>query len=381
MNDTKAHKKPKLRFPKFHVGWETKALGKITLVNPSSEKLPDEFIYIDLESVTHGTLIQENYISKSNAPSRARRVLKKGDILFQTVRPYQQNNFYFDLEGVYVASTGYAQLRSDENLRFIYYYLHTRKFLQEVLIKCTGTNYPAINSNDLKEIELRIPIDQEQLKIASFLTSVDEWITNLKAQKEALEKHKKGVMQKIFSQEMRFKDENGNVFPEWEIRNLGEICNITTGKLDANAMKQDGPYRFYTCAKEYYQIDKYAFDTEALLVSGNGANVGYIHYYKGKFNAYQRTYVLDTFTANIMFIKTFLQKELHRRISEEKKAGNTPYIVMGTLSDMPISLPTLDEQQKIASFLSSIDDMIDAKENQIAKAEVWKRGLMQGLFV
>ena len=84
---------------------------------------------------------------------------------------------------------------------------------------------------------------------------------------------------------------------------LGNICNITTGKLDANAMVENGQYRFYTCAKDYYYIDKYAFDTEALLISGNGAYVGYIHYYKGKFNAYQRTYVLDQFTENIQYIK------------------------------------------------------------------------------
>ena len=68
---------------------------------------------------------------------------------------------------------------------------------------------------------------------------------------------------------------------------------VTTGKLDANAMVSNGEYRFYTCAKEYYQIDKYSFDTDALLVSGNGANVGYVHHYKGKFNAYQRTHVMD----------------------------------------------------------------------------------------
>ena len=98
---------------------------------------------------------------------------------------------------------------------------------------------------------------------------------------------------------IRFKKNDGTEYPQWEEKKLGKFCNITTGKLDANAMTTNGKYRFYTCASEYFYINNFAFDTEALLISGNGANVGYVHYYKGKFNAYQRTYVLDAFSENI----------------------------------------------------------------------------------
>jgi type I restriction enzyme S subunit len=90
---------------------------------------------------------------------------------------------------------------------------------------------------------------------------------------------------------------------------------------------------------------------EALLISGNGVNVGYIHYYSGKFNAYQRTYVLDGFIHNIEYVKYFLDMYLNERIYGEKKEGNTPYIVMGTLADMQIKLPIIKEQTKIANFL------------------------------
>ncbi|MBW5390506.1 restriction endonuclease subunit S, partial [Brachyspira hampsonii] len=90
---------------------------------------------------------------------------------------------------------------------------------------------------------------------------------------------------------------------EWKIKKLSEISrSIKTGKLDANAMEENGQYRFYTCAREYYRINEYAFDGEALLISGNGAYVGYVHYYKGKFNAYQRTYVLMDFEEDIKYI-------------------------------------------------------------------------------
>ncbi len=175
-------------------------------------------------------------------------------------------------------------------------------------------------------------------------------------------------------------------FPEfrdkgaWEVKRFGECCFITTGKLDANAMVENGQYRFYTCAKNYYFINCYAFDTEALLISGNGANVGYIHHYKGKFNAYQRTYILDKFDENILFIKYYLQHNLYKRISIEKKDGNTPYIVKSALTDMEVMLPHKDEQQKIADCLTSLDELISAEDEKLTALKEHKKGLLQNLF-
>ena len=189
------------------------------------------------------------------------------------------------------------------------------------------------------------------------------------------------MMQKLFSQQIRFKADDGSEFGEWEETELGKHCQIKTGKLDANAMRPNGEFRFYTCAKEFYLIDEYAFDTEALLISGNGANVGYIHYYKGKFNAYQRTYVLDQWQQNIIFIQYFLEQFLKERIYGEKKEGNTPYIVLSTLSEMPLLLPCLEEQTKIANFLSSIDQKIEVVAQQIEQAKQWKKGLLQNMFI
>jgi len=169
--------------------------------------------------------------------------------------------------------------------------------------------------------------------------------------------------------------------PGWEKKFLGQaVESVTTGKLDANAMVENGKYRFYTCAKNYYFIDDYAFDTEALLVAGNGAYLGYIHYYKGKFNAYQRTYVLSGFKAHVTYLKFFLDKNLPERIRAEKKDGNTPYIVMSTLTDMPIMLPQKAEQQKIADCLSSLDELIVAEASKVEALKAHKKGLMQQLF-
>ncbi|MBM9548052.1 restriction endonuclease subunit S [Leptospira sp. 201903074] len=167
---------------------------------------------------------------------------------------------------------------------------------------------------------------------------------------------------------------------DWENTFLGKLCSITTGKLDANAMIPNGKYRFYTCAKDFYYINDFAFDTDALLISGNGANVGYIHHYKGKFNAYQRTYVLDKFSQDIIYIKYFLDSNLSKRISTEKKEGNTPYIVMAALTEMNVTLPSLPEQQKIADCLSSLDNVISLESQKLQSLQSYKKGLLQNLF-
>lgn len=137
--------------------WKKKTIKDIADINPKINQLPEKFIYIDLESVEKGQLRLQKYIELKDAPSRAQRLLAKGDVLFQMVRPYQQNNYYFNLDGDYVASTGYAQIRTNLNSEFIYYAIHEKTFLEEVMNRCTGTSYPAINSSDLSTIELLIP--------------------------------------------------------------------------------------------------------------------------------------------------------------------------------------------------------------------------------
>ncbi|HMQ90947.1 MAG TPA: restriction endonuclease subunit S [Flavilitoribacter sp.] len=138
--------------------WEEKQLGEIAKVNPKCNGLPNIFVYIDLESVDKGILKKEDIIQKENAPSRAQRILKDNDILFQTVRPYQKNNLFFDKGEGFVASTGYAQIRTKQIPKYLYWFLHTESFVKKVLARCTGTSYPAINSDDLSKILVSIGV-------------------------------------------------------------------------------------------------------------------------------------------------------------------------------------------------------------------------------
>lgn len=178
--------------------WDQCELKEVAQINPKVKKLPENFTYIDLESVEKGHLILEKNITLSEAPSRAQRLLSKGDVLFQMVRPYQQNNYYFNLNGQYVASTGYAQIRTELNSKFIYYALHEKSFLDEVMNCCTGTSYPAINSSDLSSIEIPVPCLEEQTKIANFLSVIDQKIEVVAQQIEQAKQWKKGLLQQMF---------------------------------------------------------------------------------------------------------------------------------------------------------------------------------------
>lgn len=178
--------------------WEEKELNDVVEINPKAKKLPENFIYIDLESVEKGRLLLQKNIALQDAPSRAQRLLAKGDVLFQMVRPYQQNNYYFNLSGEYVASTGYAQIRTKLDSKFIYYALHEKIFLDEVMNRCTGTSYPAINSSDLSSIEILIPCLEEQTKIANFLSTIDQKMDVVSEQLEQAKQWKKGLLQQMF---------------------------------------------------------------------------------------------------------------------------------------------------------------------------------------
>lgn len=240
----------------------------------------------------------------------------------------------------------------------------------------TGIKVYGVSKDNLKKIKLPIPPLPEQEKIAEILGAWDLAIEKLTALIEQKKLLKKGLMQRLLTGKQRLP----GFSEQWKKVRLGEICKITTGKLDANAMVENGQYNFFTCAKEVHLIDKYAFDKEALLISGNGANVGYIHYYKGKFNAYQRTYVLYDFSQNIFLIKYILDQFLSNRIEKEKKAGNTPYIVLDTLAKMNINLPPLSEQKAIADILSKADEEIDLLTRKLSALKEQKTGLMQQLL-
>lgn len=158
--------------------WEQRKLGELCELNPTAV-LPDSFEYVDLESVAGTDMISHRREEKLTAPSRAQRLASFGDIFYQTVRPYQKNNYFYELpDEDYVFSTGYAQLRPLCDGRFLFSSLQRDQFVSCVLEHCTGTSYPAINANDLAALFLAVPIDaEEQRLVGSILKPIDSLIT------------------------------------------------------------------------------------------------------------------------------------------------------------------------------------------------------------
>ena len=145
---------------------------------------------------------------------------------------------------------------------------------------------------------------------------------------------------------------------EW--KSLGDICRIETGKLNANAAVEDGPFMFFTTAKETSRIDRYRWDTEALLIAGN-ANVGEVKHYTGKFEAYQRTYVLTNFVKNVTvrYLYFVLAHSFKKYLEEKTNSAAMTYIVLSTVENFPIPIPCPDNPKKSLEIQAEIVRILD----------------------
>ena len=374
--------KPKLRFKEFNDNWTLISLNSLMEfkngINAAKNAYGKGIKYISVTDILNNNFITyekiKGLVNIDNCTLKNNSVTY-GDVVFQrsseTIEDIGRANVYLDHNKV--ATFGGFVIRGkkkgDYNPLFINYLLQNSSSRKAIIVKGAGAQHYNISQEELEKIELYFPSIQEQEKIANLLSLLDKKIELQKRKVDALKIYKKGLSKKLFS------------FNSIYEKKLGDLCSITTGKLDANAMNKNGKYRFFTCAKEYYYINTYAFDTEALLISGNGAYVGYINYYKGKFNAYQRTYVLDKFNEDIFYIKYFLDEFLPLRIFSEKKDGNTPYIVLSTLSNVTIKFPAFNIQKIIVNILSELDKKINLSEERLKLLSRLKNFLLQQMFI
>lgn len=368
--------------------WEVKKLGEIfeLYIAGSKTKYISEggkYIIMDMGSVS-----PEGKIIKNKRTFLYKDILRKGDLVMPKddigecliigkVALIPENDKYILGDHVFrlrIKNGKYYPL-------FFYYLINNYEINAQLKQKVTGSAQKGLSQRSVLQQDIKFPFDiNEQHAIASILSDVDALIENLDKLIEKKKNIKKGAMQELLTGKKRLPGFTG----EWVRKKLGEMFNnITTGKLDANAMIPNGKYKFFTCAREVYSINKYAFDTEALLISGNGEYVGYIHYYKGKFNAYQRTYVLFNLenSYDFIFLKYLLELFLKKRIDREVNAGNTPYIKLGTLTGLELILPlSINEQKAIAQILSDMDAEIEALDRKKQKYQYIKKGLMQVLL-
>lgn len=254
----------------------------------------------------------------------------------------------------------------------------------------------------IKGLEISLPQLPEQTKIANFLTAIDEKIQALKQKKTLLEQYKKGIMQQVFSQELRFKNDDGSDFDDWEEKSLGEISkrivsknkevntNVLTISAQFGLISQLEFFNKSVSAKDvsgYYLLHKDDFAYNKSY--SNGYPMGAIKRLK-KYNkgVVSTLYICFRFEENIDlgFVEQYFESGIHNQEIEkvaQEGARNHGLLNIG-LSDFFntfINLPSLPEQQKIANFLTTIDEKIEKVNQQITATETYKKGLLQQMFI
>lgn len=171
---------------------------------------------------------------------------------------------------------------------------------------------------------------------------------------------------------------------EFSYRKAEELVTFRTGKLDSNALEEGGRYPFFTCAQETYSINKYAFDTECVLLAGNNAGgIFPLKFYNGKFNAYQRTYIIesrDSQCLNIKYLYFFL-RPLLKAFEQQATGATTKFLTLKILNNIKVALPDVVSQKKIAAILSAYDDLIENNQRRIALLEKMAEEIYREWFV
>ena len=384
---------PKLRFKEFNDTWKKIQLSSFVNINPQNDSLPEKFIYIDLESVNNGLLTSRKIINRSEAPSRAKRTIIKNDILYQTVRPYQMNNLFInslDSDYPYIASTGYALLRTKENPYFVYSILHQKSFVNKVLDMCTGTSYPAINATDLGKISVGLPSIKEQEKISRTLELLDKKIELQTKKIEDLKLFKKGLLIKEFNN----KKCNNKLTECFDFGKAGGTPKSTNKDyynghipfLSIGDMTAQGKYIYYT---DKSITDAGLNNSAAWLVPKNSiiismyASYGLVSINKinlatsqAMFNMIiNKNYVIEYIYYYLYYL--YISNFYNSIVS----TGTQSNLNAEQIKALDIYLPCYNEQKRIYMQFNVIDFKIDLERKKINELLYLKKGLMQNMFV
>ncbi len=391
-------KVPRLRFRGFQEDWELckfeRIFEKVKSYSLSREVETNEFT--GMKYIHYGdihTKKADKVSENSNIPNIIKKnfaLLEIGDlILTDASEDYKgiatpaviRENTSFDI----VAGLHTIALRPKNiDPMFLYYLIKAPTFRKYGYKVGTGMKVFGISSSKVLDFTTYIPKNDETKLVSSFLEKIDYALDLHQRKLEQLKEFKKAYLQVMFPvkdervPKLRFADFE----EEWELRKLGDITKISTGKLDANAMVENGKYDFYTSGIKKYRIDVPAFEGPAITIAGNGATVGYMHLADNKFNAYQRTYVLQEFVVDRSFLFSEVGNKLPKKINQEARTGNIPYIVMDMLTELKLSIPQDEaEQSKIGSFFKQIDKTIALHQNKLEQLKDLKTAYLQNMFI
>lgn len=291
-----------MRFPEFADEWKQTTLGETCSVigggTPSTDV--DDYWNGDIQWFTPSEIGVNKFVSRSERTiteqgmnNSGAKLLPLGTILLTTRATIGEASIATCPCTTNQGCQSLVINRRITTTEFVYQKVETLK--RELFSRANGSTFKEISASEVRSIPISLPSLAEQEKIAGFLSLIDERIESCSETIKERKREKAALLNQLFSQKLRFPQFSD----EWQQTTLGEICTIKTGKLDANAMIEGGRYPFFTCAKQTYQTDTYSFSGEAILVAGNG-EVGLTKYYNGKFNAYQRTYVLQSLRRDII---------------------------------------------------------------------------------
>ena len=364
--------------------------SKYADVNPKCGKVPNSFYYIDLECVNAGEIKDLRIEMAETAPSRAQRLLTLYDILFQTVRPYQKNNYHFKVENDLptVASTGYAVFRTEQSSEYLYELIHTERFLSDIMKRCTGTSFPAVSSSDIEDIAIWIPEFQEQKKIGDFLTLVDTKIAKQRMLIEHLKKYKRGLNIRLLS----------GISMSYSKR-LGDVCSIIGGGTpDTTTAKfWDGGINWFTpseIGKTKYVVSSVrsiSYDgmlkssakllpqnTVLLTTRATLGEMSILHAEATTNQGFQSLIPSNELLAEYVYYLQVIIKPW----CEKYASGNTfREISKSALSNCVIPVPDISIQNKIVRVLSGIDQHIERENDILDKLREQKKALLQQLFI
>jgi type I restriction enzyme S subunit len=408
---------PKLRFKEFEVFWGENALGELFTfkngLNSDKEKYGSGIKFINvLDIIGESVITYESIIGKVEVTEKEleKNEVIYGDVLFQrsseTREDVGQANVYVDFEksAVFGGFVIRGRKKIDYNPFFMNFVLKTSSARKEITTRSGGSTRYNVGQESLSQVFVNLPTLPEQQKIASFLSAVDEKIQQLSKKKELLENYKKGVMQQLFSQQLRFKKSNGEAYPDWEEGKFSRFIKLYRGSsprpiikfttTDENGVnwikigdtKLSKNYRISSVSekitKEGSLKSRFVKSGEIILANSMSFGKSYLLQIEGCI--YDGWFVLREYGDS--FDKEFLLQVLNSDYLQRQYLRlSTGGVVQNISSDIVYSTilfcPILEEQQKIASYLSSIDVKIERVAQQIKKTKVFKKGLLQQMFV
>ena len=384
---------PALRFKEFSSNWVEKTLGDIAIFSKGkgiSKSDIDEngktfcIRYGELYT-TYGETIYD-VKSKTNVNVDNLVLSEINDILIPASGETQID--IATASCVQVSGVGLGGdlniIKSEENGIFLAYYLNSQKRL-DIAKFAQGNSVVHLYASQLKLLDLKLPSLPEQTKIANFLTAVDEKITLLTQKAALLSQYKKGVMQQIFSQELRFKDDDGQEFPEWEEASIGSLFIIKAGgdiaSSNVSSVKTDiYTYPIFSNSEKnlglFGYTDEFKINTESITVTGRGTLGIAIPRYAPYYPIVRLLSLIPKLTFNVYFGASAINM-----LNVFIESTGVPQLTAPQISDYVISFPSLPEQNKIANFLTAIDEKITNNQTQLDAVKQYKHGLLQQMFV